>query len=68
MANDDMVQGYFDGLDDDRVEFPASLANRSACYVHGWLNGRDDRIHQPRATAAELRERAKLAEEADARA
>jgi len=52
----DLVDGYLDGLADDRVEAPSSLANRSPIYRFGWLNGRDDRIRQPRKTAKELRE------------
>lgn len=62
-ANDEMVEGYRDGLTDDRLDMPAS--NRSASYQHGWLNGRDDRVGTPRASAAELRERADQAMAAD---
>lgn len=51
-ANDDMVQGYLDGFDRDALP-PGP--NRSASYVHGWKNGRDDRLGQPRSTAAVLR-------------
>lgn len=51
-ANDDMIQGYNDGFDRDAV---SPGPNRSASYVHGWKNGRDDRLGTPRATAAELR-------------
>ena len=47
-ANQDMVDGYLDGFEDDREEFPASLSNRGRAYRHGWLNGRDDRLHRPR--------------------
>ena len=54
-ANDDMMQGYLDGYERDAVR-PGP--NRSASYVHGWKNGRDDRIGMPRSTAAELREKA----------
>lgn len=64
--HDDMVQGYLDGLDDDRVDLPGTFGNRSACYCHGWLNGRDDRLHRPRAPAAVLRELAAVAEADDA--
>jgi hypothetical protein len=42
-ANEDMVTGYMDGLSDDRLEFPASLSNRSHSYRHGWLSGLADR-------------------------
>lgn len=65
-ANDDMVEGYLDGLKDDRAEFPASLSNRSRSYQHGWLNGRDDRVRLPRASAAHLRIQADIAMEQDA--
>jgi hypothetical protein len=60
-ANDDMVAGYFDGFKDDRAELPDSLANRSRSYIHGWLNGRDDRLRKPRRSARDLGE---LADEA----
>jgi hypothetical protein len=53
-ANADIVDGYFDGREDDRTEYPEA-SNRSAFYRHGWLNGRDDRIGKPRASAAEIR-------------
>lgn len=52
----DLTDGYMDGLKDDRIELPASFANRSDEYCHAWLNGRDDRRGKPRASAAELRE------------
>lgn len=60
-ANADMIEGYLDGCNDDRLEFPASLSNRSQSYQHGWLNGRDDRINKPRASADHLRSLAALA-------
>jgi hypothetical protein len=50
-----MVEGYRDGFKDDRVEYPDSLLNRGYAYRHGWLNGRDDRVGKPRASADELR-------------
>jgi hypothetical protein len=53
--DEDVVAGYFDGFKDDRDELPAQT-NYSRLYVHGWLNGRDDRLSSPRASAAELRE------------
>lgn len=56
-AEREMMDGYFDGQDDDRLEYPDN-SNRSAAYRHGWLNGRDDRTHSPRAFAQELREQA----------
>lgn len=62
-ANDEMVEGYMDGFKDDRLDMPAS--NRSASYQHGWLNGRDDRVNRPRASAVDLRLQADLAMSAD---
>lgn len=50
----DMVEGYLDGYEDGRDEYPGQ-SNRSEAYRHGWLNGRDDRIGQPRASADEIR-------------
>lgn len=51
----DIVDGYFDGRDDERAEYPEA-SNRSAFYRHGWLNGRDDRVGRPRYSAAQIRE------------
>lgn len=62
-ANDDMMQGYRDGLRKDAVE-PG--ANHSASYRHGWANGRDDRLGQPRAGAKTLGEMADAAMQEDA--
>lgn len=59
-AEAEMLEGYRDGREDTRDEPPA-MSNRSAAYIHGWLNGRDDRCQKPRATAAELRRRARAA-------
>lgn len=61
--SDDMVRGYMDGSSDDAVP-PGP--NQSRCYVHGWLNGRDDRLREPRGTAAEIREAGRKARLADA--
>ncbi len=52
--DDEVVEGYQDGFNDIRLEFP-DLSNRSDAYRHGWLNGRDDRIGSPRASAADIR-------------
>lgn len=65
-AEDDMFEGYRDGFNDRREQLPASLANRSHSYRHGWLNGRDDRLGKPRASAAALRQDAQEAIERDA--
>jgi hypothetical protein len=51
-ANDEMVQGYLDGLD---LTSPPPSMNRSASYQHGWMNGRDDRAKKPRDSAGNLR-------------
>jgi len=53
----EMEDGYYDGLCDNRIDLPES-SNRTAAYRHGWLNGRDDRTHSPRAFASVLRETA----------
>lgn len=61
--HEDLIEGYRDGLGDEHESFPV-LSNRSNAYRHGWLNGRDDRLGRPRASAAELRAEAKsIAEE-----
>jgi len=51
----DIIDGYFDGHADDRVDYPEA-SNRSQFYRHGWLNGRDDRIGTPRASAQQIRD------------
>lgn len=51
----EMVQGYLDGCHAAEIDVPEMPARRGAQYLHGWLNGRDDRIGVPRAVAAELR-------------
>lgn len=58
-AEQEMTEGFLDGLADGRTELPA-LSNRSEAYQFGWLNGRDDRIHKPRKPAAVLRQEAAL--------
>jgi len=63
-ANLDMVLGYYDGHSDDRNDLPKQH-NYSPSYVHGWLNGRDDRIGKPRDAASVLRARADLIMEND---
>lgn len=62
-ANDDMIEGYRDGL---RTDALPPGPNRSASYIHGWKNGRDDRLGQPRRTAAALRAQADDAMRLDA--
>jgi hypothetical protein len=58
ILDNEMVRGYWDGKEDKRIELPKEH-NYSPAYVHGWLNGRDDRIHKPRATDEVLRARAR---------
>lgn len=57
-VSDEMTEGYRDGFVDSRDALPNSLTNRSAAYIHGWLNGRDDRLKLPRESAASLRAKA----------
>lgn len=61
-ANDEMLDGYRDGLDPSS---PEPSANRSDSYRHGFANGRDDLARRPRAAAADLRRDADAAMEAD---
>ena len=49
----EMVEGYLDGLSDNRTDYPEA-SNRGSSYRHGWLNGRDDRIKKPRASYSTL--------------
>lgn len=60
--DDDMVAGYLDGF---RMDNPAPGDNRSACYRHGFANGRDDLRGEPRASAQTLREMAEAARQGD---
>jgi hypothetical protein len=64
IANEEMIEGYMDGICDNRQDYP-ERSNRSASYRHGWLNGRDDRIRQPRASYYTLSEAAETAVEQD---
>lgn len=57
-ANDQMVEGYRDGLD---LDSPEPSANRSASYRHGFANGRDDRRGKPRDSCENLIKQANLA-------
>jgi hypothetical protein len=52
MANDEMVEGYRDGL---RKGSPEPSSNRTRSYRHGFANGRADisRPYQPRADIPE---------------
>lgn len=53
-AQTEMIEGYMHGFRDTRQELP-DTTNYSPAYVHGWRNGRDDRMRSPRAPAAVLR-------------
>lgn len=64
-TDDEIIEGYFDGLGDDRIELPTSLENRTASYRHGWLNGRDDRIGRSRGKAKVIRNELNVAVTAD---
>jgi hypothetical protein len=52
-AHSEMIEGYLAGFKDTRDEMENS--NRSEAYVHGWLNGRDDRVGKSRASYTTLR-------------
>lgn len=55
----EMIEGYHDGRESDRTELHKGH-NYSVAYVHGWLNGRDDRLGKPRERAAVLKARASM--------
>ena len=59
MTEQEMIDGYMDGLD---LSSPEPSANRSRSYHHGFENGRADRAGKPAAPTVELRR--KQAEEA----
>lgn len=61
-ANQDMIDGYTDGLD---LDSPEPSDNRSASYRHGFANGRDDRRGKPRVSYQALVEQADAAMIAD---
>ena len=63
-AENEMVEGYRDGLD---LSQPEPSGNRSRSYRHGFANGRDDRMSRPRASAEILRPDAEAAILADER-
>jgi hypothetical protein len=45
---EEMARGYLDGYD---LDAPEPSANRSACYRHGFANGRAEKLHKwPRAS------------------
>lgn len=61
-ANDEMIQGYQDGLDAD---CPEPSGNRSHSYRHGFENGRADRAHKPSGNYTERCQQANEAMAAD---
>ena len=64
MANDEMLEGYRDGLDLDN---PEPSANRSHSYRHGFTNGRADKNKKPAFVSVDdARRLAELAMEKDA--
>lgn len=65
-ANDDMIEAYLDGRKAEELDFPDRLSNRGASYRHGWLNGRDDWVRNPRSSVAILRGQANVAMDKDA--
>ena len=56
-AEDWMTRGYLAGIKGEACEPPNYPVDQDA-YMHGWRNGEDDRNKRPRASAAQLRERA----------
>jgi len=62
-ANQEMIDGYVDGLD---LSSPEPSANRSRSYRHGFENGRSDRNHQFIEHADIRRDKADAAMAADA--
>lgn len=59
IREDEMSDGYLDGLHDSRLSLPKDN-NYSPAYIYGWENGRDDRMNKPRELAAVLRARAEM--------
>lgn len=64
-ANDEMVEGYMDGLNPDA---PDPSSNRTHSYRHGFANARADLAHRARATPPELHRMADEAIDKDRRA
>jgi len=59
-ATADMVRGYAAGYNSECLDLPDCHVRQSPAFRHGWLNGRDDRIGNPRERASVLRARAEL--------
>ena len=61
-GEDEMMQGYLDGLD---LSSPEPSDNRSRSYRHGFKNGRSDRTGKVWTTAQHARALAEACIEAD---
>lgn len=55
----EMIEGYHDGRESSLSELREGH-NYNVAYVHGWLNGRDDRIGKSRDPESVLRARADM--------
>ena len=55
-----MVDGYLTGRQTKVYGMPEYLSTKPVAWKHGWLNGRDDAFHSPRAYASVLRARADM--------
>lgn len=58
--SDEMVEGYLAGYKSGSYELPECHKDKSPAFKHGWLNGRDDGIKQPRDRASVLKARAEM--------
>lgn len=56
----EMNRGYLAGRESGAATLPDCHAAASPAFKHGWLNGRDDRLGQPRERASVLRARADM--------
>lgn len=56
--SDEMVEGYLAGYKSGSYELPECHKGKSQAFKHGWLNGRDDGIQNPRDRASVLNARA----------
>lgn len=59
-GENDMVRGYIAGFNSGSLDIPACHDMQSTAFRHGWMNGRDDRVGQPRERYSVLRARADL--------
>lgn len=56
----EMVRGYLAGFNSTSDQLPDCHKNKSVAFRHGWLNGRDDRLGNPREKANVLLRRAEM--------